>query len=218
MNKKVLIAGEHFPILNGLKALTKNVLGKDVEIDIAQNYQYLLEYLKVQNYDLLISDLFTQGIDGLSLIESTLQINPDLRILIVSLNPSSIFAPRCIEAGAIGYICTTESEDEFKKAIWQTYMGKRYVTKSSDLIGQNKNSAINNPFDKLSKQEFSVLLLLLEGHCIKEVSNSLNLKISTVSTYRMRILNKLKLNNLMELSRLAAHFRIDVSGIHTAVI
>ena len=216
MNTSILIAGEHFPIINGLRALTMNVLGGEVDIDTASNYPSVLKQLKDKKFDLLICDVFMEGTESLTLLEKALSLHPDIKILVVSLNPSSIFAPRFLEAGASGYISTTDTEDEFKKAIWQTHLGKKYIPKSIDYDPNTdrQHKGIENPFHRLSKQEFSVLLILLEGKGIKEVGNILDLKISTASTYRMRIFNKLKVNNLMELSHLARLFKINANNIH----
>lgn len=216
MPLNILIAGEHFPILSGLEVLVKSILGNDHQVDFVHNFQDVLKKINITDYDILISDIIMEGMDSFSMMEKALKRAPDLKVLIVSMNPSAIFAPRYLEAGAYGYICTTDSSDEFKKAIRQIYLGKRYIPENiqANLISDSVHYKVNdNPFAQLSKQEFAVLLLLLEGRGLKEISNMINLSISTVSTYRIRIFKKLKVNNRMELANLASHFKIIAANI-----
>ncbi|GAB3349870.1 hypothetical protein GCM10027566_06560 [Arachidicoccus ginsenosidivorans] len=210
MSFNILIASKHFPIANGMDALARSILGIKAKIERAQNFIEVIHKIGTKEFNMLISDLTMEGMDSFTMIERALLLSPDLRILFISLNQSYIFAPRFMEAGAYGFIRTTEGEKEFKRAISQIYLGKRFVPQCllDSSMGNNDKKNIQNPFNLLSKQEFSVLLLLLKGIGIKEIASMTDLKISTASTYRVRIYNKLDVNNLIELFNLARHYNI----------
>jgi len=212
MSFTVLIADDHFPVRFGLELLTKETLGANTKIDFASDFNGILEKIKLQTYDLLISDIMMPGMDCMSMMQEALLLRPNLKILFVSVNPKEIFALRYMNAGAYGYVCKTDSDEELKKAIRNIYLGKRYypegVLESRTMMVKGKK--VNSLFDLLSQREFAVMMLLLEGKGIIEIANTLQLNPSTASTYRGRIFEKLKVKSLIELSNLAREHKFSL--------
>lgn len=213
MSFSVLVADDHFPVRFGLELLTKETLGANTKVDFASDFDSVLEKIRAQHYDLLISDIIMPGIDCMSMMAEALSLRPSLKILFVSVNPKEVFALRYMNAGAYGYVCKTDSDEELKKAIRNIYLGKRYypdgVLESKTMMVKGKR--VNSLFDLLSQREFAVMMLLLEGKGIIEIANTLHLNPSTASTYRGRIFEKLKIKSLIELSNLARehNFSLD---------
>ena len=208
---KVLIADDHFPVRFGLELLTREVLGSNTKIEFANDFHLILEKIKKESYDLLITDIIMPGMDCLTMMEKAFKILPNLRILVVSVQPKEVFAARYMSAGAYGYVCKTDSDNELRNAIYQINLGKRYYPPG---IIEKKFTAQqferNNLFERLSQREFSVMTLLLKGNGMIEIANALSLSPSTASTYRSRIFNKLQIKSLIELYNLAKECKIVI--------
>ncbi|WP_254561109.1 response regulator [Dyadobacter diqingensis] len=207
---KILIADDHILVRLGMELVVKEVLGSSVMVDFASDGRELYEKLASKEYDILISDLNMPGMEGLGMVANALKIQDKLRILLVSVNPETIFAHRYLKAGAFGYIQKGNSDEELKRAIYDISIGRRYVT--SGQAEQFTNAFLNdipsNPFDTLSAREFEVALLLLKGNGVLEVSTALSINSSTASTYRGRVFEKLAIKNVIELSQLARRYRV----------
>lgn len=213
MSLTVLIADEHFPARYGLELLTRETLGTNTKIDFASDFIAILQKVKVQTYDFLISDINMPGMDSMTMLQESLRIQPKLKILLVSVHPKEVFALRYINAGAYGYVSKTDTDEELKKAIRHIYLGKRYypegISENRPVHGNGKK--INSPFDLLSQREFAVMLFLLEGKPIIEIADILSLNPSTVSTYRGRIFEKLKVKTMIELCSLAREHKFPIN-------
>lgn len=213
MSLLVLIADDHFPVRFGIEILTREILGNSTQIDFAKDFTEVLNKVGQKQYDILISDVLMPGGDCLTMLEKTSKISPHLKVLIVSVNSKETFAARYMKAGAYGYVCKSDSDEELKKAIRHIYLGKRYypyLSFEEQSTNQNDNTE-SNIFDLLSKREFSVMLMLLEGKEIIEIAHLLNLSPSTASTYRGRVFEKLKIKSLVDLSNLARQYQIIIT-------
>jgi len=212
MSFTVLIADDHFPVRFGLELLTKETLGANTKIDFAIDFLGILDKIKERTYDLLISDIMMPGMDCMSMMQEALTLQPNLKILFVSVNPKEIFALRYMNAGAYGYVCKSDSDEELKKAIRNIYLGKRYYPEGvlENRTMMVKGKKVNSLFDLLSQREFAVMMQLLEGKGIIEIANTLQLSPSTASTYRGRIFEKLKVKSLIELSNMAREHKFSL--------
>ena len=208
----VLIADDHILVRTGLKLLVNEVLGANAVIDFASDGKEVIARLSANKYDVLLMDVNMPETDGLNLVASALVIQPKLKVLVVSVNSEEIFAPRFLKAGALGYVQKGDSDHELKRAIYEISMGRRFITEeqAQQFTKAFLTGMPANPFDKLSAREFEVALLLLKGHGVLEVSNALSINISTASTYRGRVFEKLGVKNLVELTNLARQHRVVV--------
>lgn len=208
---RVLIADDHFPVRIGLQLLVIGVLGAITTVDFASDGREVMEKVGEFHYDILITDVNMPETDCMQMIEAVLQKQPQIKILVVSVNPETIFALRFIRAGVYGYIYKGDSDSELKKAIYSISLGKKYLTKSQHSLivdGYPDNKVIDNPFTQLSEREFEVAILLLKGNGAIEIAKLLSLSPSTASTYKGRIFEKLQVSNLMDLNVLARRYQI----------
>ena len=143
--------------------------------------------------------------DTLGLVEFINREYPAVNVLIFSMSAEQVYAKRYFKAGAKGYLSKDADLDEIKKAISLILNGRKYISDSlvEMLADAAKIEAVNNPFERLTQREFEVAQLLLKGQSVTEISQSLNLGISTVGTHKARIFVKLGIKNIMEMKELA---------------
>ncbi|MEP7317807.1 MAG: response regulator transcription factor [Panacibacter sp.] len=200
----LLIADDHTIIRTGLKMIIENFL-PDCKIDEAHDGDSAFEKISNHEYDLTIMDINMPNTNSFELIKTILILKPETKILMYSMNTEEIYAKRFLKIGVMGYLRKDESESEIKKAINLVLNNKRYISVElteklvHDLYTVNQST---NPFDKLSPREFEIVQHLIEGESVGDISQKLKLHTSTVGTYKARIFEKLKCNNVIYLSKL----------------
>lgn len=211
MSNTILIAGQQYAYLAGIKVLIQKIIGSGRDIQYVATPAELFEKFLHEHIEILIMDTSLDGADNCPIVEQLTKAHPQLKVLIVSASPSTLYASKFMQSGAYGYVCTTGSEEDFITAFKQLYLGKKYFPAGSTRDAKKINIH-ENPFDHLTQKEQAVLEMLLEGKGVKEISLALDLKITTASTYKTRILNKLQVDNLMKLFNLAAQYNISASN------
>lgn len=207
--KTILIVDDHEIVRSGLKMLI-NGFFNFVELFEAHNEESTIEILKKQNFDLVILDIHMPNSNSIGIVEYIDKNFAGTRVLIFSMGSETLYAKRFLKAGAKGYLSKDSSMGEVKTAIEKLLEGGKYISKSlmdmlvDDVTGKN----ISNPFETLSSREFQIASFLLDGLSLTEISTLLNLQPSTVGTYKSRIFEKLKVNNLIELIDLASVYHI----------
>lgn len=191
--------------------VVKEVLGFTVGVEFAETGRQVLDKIRTKEYDLLITDLNMPETNELALLPDILSVRPKMKVLVVTMKPDKVFATRFFQAGALGYVNKTEPDEVLAEAIHAVSQGRRYISRSQGEIFSNAlmGHAANTPFDKLSKREFEVALLLLKGYGALEVANALSISASTASSFRCRVFDKLEIKNLMELNHLAQQYQIE---------
>ena len=205
---KILLADDHSIIRAALKTIIENNITGSVVEETADG-DSVVEKIQNTDYDLLILDINMPGINSVDLIGKILSFKPQARILIFSMNPEVPFAKMYLQLGAIGYLTKTSSPEEIVKSIHTVLTGKKYL--SYNLQEEFADALIGpslNPFQNLSSREFEIMLHVLRGETVKEISRQSGLGNSTVSTYKARIYEKLKTRNIMELVALAKTYNI----------
>lgn len=196
----ILLADDHCVVKSGLK-LVINGYYADYKLSFAANFKEIFESIDQHTFDMLILDAsFPEG-NTLSIIEKIIALKPDIKILIYSALEENIFAPKFLGLGTKGFLSKMANEDEIIAAVTKVLDGDIYMSKilkEKMLDGLIKKTAIN-PFDKLSQREFEIMLLLVDGDANLEISNKLEIKPSTSSTYKNRIYEKLDVSNISEL-------------------
>ena len=202
---RILIADDHAVIRTGLKYLLARHFN-DVETGEADACSTLTASLSHEDYTHLILDMQLGDCNSMDLIPQIIEQHPDLMILIYTMSPEAIYGKRLIQMGVLGFLSKQEEEETLIKALTQFLKGQPYLSeelKKTLELEQGRPSSSANPFDQLSEREMMVLHLLLQGLRVKEISNRLDLKMSTVATYKVRIFEKLNVNNLADMHRLA---------------
>lgn len=197
---KVFITDDHSLIREGFKKLLKDE--KDILIaGEAANAKNTTDYVLNNHLDILILDLNLPDKSGLDLLKELKSFKPELKVLILSMHPEDRFAMRVLRAGASGYITKESAGEELVKAIRKVYNGGKYVSESlAEILAFEVQEGAEKPIHEiLSDREFQVLQMIASGKTLAEISDSLSLAVTTVSTYRARILEKLNLHSNAEL-------------------
>lgn len=207
--KKFLLIDDHTVVRSGIKLLLTDIY-KDVNIQEAKDGESALQLLQNDTYDLVTLDIQMPQTDTYSLMELIKKQYPDLKVLVFSMSPESIYAVRFIKAGAKGFISKDAPLEEITSAIDKVLNGKKYFSEELlNLLAEgNTTETHSNPFSTLSTREFEIVSMLLTGKTISAIAADLSLSLSTVGTHKGRIFTKLKVINLLELKELSRSFDI----------
>lgn len=201
---RILIADDHALIREGLKKILK--AAQDISVvSEAQNAREVMEEVKKQELDVVILDISLPGKSGLELLKDLKQEYPALPILILSMHPEDRFAVRALKAGAAGYVTKESAVEELVKAIRKVVHGRKYVSPAlaEKLAFDLETDTGKPPHENLSDREYQVMCLIAVGKSVREIAGELFLSISTVNTYRGRILEKMNMKTDAELIRYA---------------
>ena len=200
MSYKILIVDGHMVVKTGVSIILNSEIN-DLDIQFASTFSETLDKVKQFSYDLIILDINIPGGKNIEMIPEIRAIVPEVKILMFSAHEEEFYALRYVSAGADGFLNKLSSEEKLIEAVRSIREFGKYLTEN--LIDQLNNNLLNdeplNPFDKLSKREIEIANLLVRGDGNLEISNNLGIQMSTVSTYKNRIFEKLKINNLVEL-------------------
>jgi two-component system, NarL family, invasion response regulator UvrY len=197
---KVFITDDHSLIREGFKKLLKDEM--DIEVaGEAGNAKDAMDFVLKNNIDVLILDINLPDKSGLDLLKELKEFKPELRVLILSMHPEDRFAMRVLRAGAYGYVTKESAGEELVKAIRKVHNGGKYVSASlaEKLVFEIQSGTDKPVHEILSDREFQVFQMIASGKTLAEIADGLSLAVTTVSTYRARILEKLNLHSNAEL-------------------
>ncbi len=184
----------------------------NAEIKQVSDAESLIREVSLHEWDLVISDLDMPGRSGLEALEQIKILKPTLPVLILSIYPEDLYAVRVLKAGAAGYLNKNSAPEELIIAIQRIAMGKKYITPE---IAEKflYTDPEKKPHELLSNREFEVFKLLASGKTVSQVAEMLSVALTTVSTHRSRIMEKLRLNTNSDLTRyaIAHHIISDIS-------
>jgi two-component system invasion response regulator UvrY len=208
---KILIADEHGIVRLGIKTLILENLPVS-RIDEAGNENETVNLVKSSFYDLIILDINMPDSDFVKLMHWLSVTTPKTRTLVFSMYPENIYAERCLQLGAKGFLHKAASNEEIIYAMKKVLNGKVYINEAfSDILERNNDKdKIRNPFHKLSSRELEIAALINKGHSLPEICNILSIQYSTANTYKRRIFEKLTVQNALALSRLMRVFDMEV--------
>jgi len=199
---RILIADDHTIVREGLKQIVAEV--PDMEVtDTATNGQEALDKALKNDFDIIVLDISMPVKTGLDVLRELKEKKPGLNILMLSIHPEEHYALRVLKSGASGYLTKESAPEELITAIRRVSQGKKYITLS---LAEKLAVDIGNPKEKLphetlSEREYKVMCMIGSGKSLKEIASEMFLSIKTISTYRTRILKKMKLKNNSELIR-----------------
>ncbi|MBK7345914.1 MAG: response regulator transcription factor [Chitinophagaceae bacterium] len=197
---RFLIADDHTIVRRGLRQILLEGF-PDAEIEEVPDAEELIKNTIQFDWDIIISDLSMPGRSGLEALQQIKQIKPKIPVLILSIHPEEQYALRVLKAGAAGYLSKDLAPDELVNAVNRVLLGKKYITvsiaeKLASVLDQDSDK---QPHELLSDREFSVLKLLATGKSVSEIAESMFLSVTTVSTYRARIMAKMNLKTNADL-------------------
>lgn len=201
---RVLIADDHPIVRKGLVQILEDASGI-VVVGEASDSSDVLQHVQDNTLDVVLLDLGMPGVGGLELIREIRRAKNHPAVLVLSVHPEERYGLRAIKAGAAGYLTKESAPDLMLDAIRKIHSGKKYITPTlaelmaTDLDGDTQGQ----PHEALSDREFQVLRMLASGKTISAIAEELNLSVKTVSTYRTRLLRKMRLKNNAELTHYA---------------
>lgn len=207
---KILLADDHHLFRDGLKKIISERI-PNVKFGEATNYGELIEQVIKLKWDVIILDLNMPGRSGFEALLELSQLKTNLKILIVSMYPENQFAARSIKAGALGYLTKGTTPEELITAIKTVANGELYFTSEvTKVVTKELRSEQKLKLNSLSNREYQVFLMLARGESVSGIAKKFSLSPKTISTYKKRILEKLELESLADLTKLALqHNLID---------
>jgi DNA-binding NarL/FixJ family response regulator len=201
---KLLIADDFPLIRRGVKELLADGLG-EVTVGECGNSHDLLELVRLKKWDVVILDITMPGSTGTETLKQLKANYPKLPVLVLSMHPEDQYAVRMFKAGADGYLSKASAPEELVKAIRKVLGGGKYVSPSlAETLALTLKTDIGDiPHEHLSDREYEVMCLIASGKIVSEIAETLHLGVTTISTYRARILEKMNLKNNAELTRYA---------------
>jgi two-component system invasion response regulator UvrY len=201
---EILIADDHAIVRSGLKQILEETPDIIVAGEAA-NGREVLEKLRSRRWDVLVLDITMPGRSGLDILKDIRQINPTLPVLVLSMHAEEQFATRMIKAGAAGYLNKESAPEELVKAIRKVYGGGRYVSaaQAERMVAEIAGDTSKMPHELLSDREYEILCLFASGRTATQVAQQLSISVKTVSTYRSRILEKMRMSTNAELTHYA---------------
>lgn len=206
---KVLIADDHAVVRRGLR----QILEAEPDLEVAgeaTSGAEVMDALRIQRYDVAVLDITMPGRSGLEILHEIRQQFPELRVLILSMHPEERYALRVLKAGAAGYLTKESAADELIIALRKVAAGGKYVspTLAERLVDEIGTEISKSPHERLSDREHQILCMIASGMTVTGIASELHLGTNTVSTYRARLLGKLKLANNAELTHYAIRNRL----------
>jgi two-component system, NarL family, invasion response regulator UvrY len=198
-SRLILLADDHVIIRRGIKMILDQYFRREkiIETDSAGDIINLLSRHPVTHMILDMQLADGSITDTLPLIR---QKYPKIPILIYTMSPEEVYGVRMMQMGVQGFLSKQSDEIEAVKALDLFFQGKQYISESiRDAMQLRKNGEPENPILLLSGRELNVLNGLLNGGSVKDISAALNLKATTVGTYKSRIFEKLQVTNVIDL-------------------
>jgi len=199
----ILIADDHAIVRGGLKQIIATTTDIVVAGEAAHGAE-VIDKLRVLQVDLLLLDMTMPGISGIGLIRRVRTEQPALPILVLSIHNEAQVVSRALRAGATGYVTKDSDPEILLAAIRKLAAGGRFIDpKLVDAIVFETHAGEAPPHEVLSDREFQVLQMLAAGKSINDIAESFALSAKTISTHKMRLMQKLNLGNNAELIRYA---------------
>jgi DNA-binding NarL/FixJ family response regulator len=210
---KILIVEDHEIFRLGIKELINHepdlaVCAEAEDVDTAR------ALINAFQPDMVIIDITLKKSNGMDLIKEINSYHKTMKMLVLSMHDELLYAERSLQAGAQGYIMKQETSKSIVKAIRHILQGNIYVSENimSNLLNRvrtGQDTFEKSPVENLSDRELEVLRMIGQGRSTGEIADEMNLSVSTISTYRERIKEKLQLKNSAELVRYAVHWVED---------
>lgn len=201
---KFLIVDDHPSFRRGVKDILVEGF-KGVGISECGNAQEMLDHIRHDAFDLVVLDISMPGRSGPEVLKELKSLNSTLPVLILSMHPEDQYAIRMFKAGAAGYLTKSSAPEELVQAVKKVLAGGQYVSASvGEALALTVRSGLEKlPHERLSDREYEVLCLIASGKTVSEIAEDVHLSVTTISTYRARILEKMSLKNNAELTRYA---------------
>jgi DNA-binding NarL/FixJ family response regulator len=197
---RVLIVDDHAIVRQGLKSILSDTddLVVAAEADCSGR---ALQQIREGEFDVVLMDVNMPDRNGIDTLKLIRKEAPRLPVLMLSMHAEDQYAIRALRAGAAGYLSKQSAPELLVSAIRQVASGKKYVSATlAEQLAEAITEDDRPPHERLSDREFQTLVMIASGKTLTQIGEELNLSVKTVSVYRARLLEKMKLKNNAELT------------------
>lgn len=195
----LILADDHAVVRKGLELFIRTDANLNLLGQAADGIE-VLKLVKEHDADVLLLDLDMPKTNGISIIRKLRDISPDLKVIILTMHPENVYGKTAYQMGANAYLLKDDDPEKLIRTIYDVNDGKKIF--SQEIIGDNPKL---KPI-KLSRRESEVLRLLSSGMSNKNISEELDISDKTVSTYKLRLLNKIGAKSLVDLVNFANNY------------
>ncbi len=212
---KVLIADDHTILRAGLKLMLSEYPDIRVGGEAGNGFE-VLAMVQAEPWDVLMLDMTMPGKSGIELIKQIKLLAPRLPILVLSMHKEDVFAVRALKAGASGYLCKDNAEDQLVAALRKVAAGGMYITAAAaeklalDALQGNRGDV--PPHTRLSDREYQIFQALAGGASVSDIAQTLNLSVKTVSTHKTHVMEKMGCGSIADLVRYAIEHELPSGG------
>jgi DNA-binding NarL/FixJ family response regulator len=200
---RVLIADDHAIVRQGLRSILADTEDMSVAGE-AENGVRALQMARGGDYDVVLMDVNMPDRNGIDTLKLIRKEQPKLPVLMLSMYPEDQYAIRALKAGAAGYLSKHSAPELLVSAIRQVASGKKYISATlAEQLAEAISEDDRPPHERLSDREYQTLCMIASGKTLTGIGEELNLSVKTVSVYRARLLEKMKLKNNAELTHYA---------------
>lgn len=206
---RILVADDHAIVRRGLRQIVADESDMEV-VGEAQTTQEILDLARQEEWDVIVLNISMPGRGGFEALKALKQTHSKRPVLVLSMYPEDQFAVRAFRAGAAGYMTKESAPEELVQAIRKVVRGGKYVSPSlaEKLAAELGEDTERPPHEALSEREYHVLCLLASGKTVTQIAAEMSLSVKTISTYRVRLLEKMRMKTNAEVTRYAIEHRL----------
>lgn len=206
---RVLIADDHAIVREGLKQIIGDG-GNLVIAGEAESGQQAMQRVRTGDIDVLLLDISLPDRNGLEVLKVLKKEFPSLAVLMLTMHREDQYAIRAMQAGASGYLNKQSAPDELVTALRAVASGRKYISAAlaQELADRIGGDATRAPHETLSDREYQTLVMIASGKTVGEIADELTLSVKTISMYRSRLLQKMKMRHNAELTHYAIRNRL----------
>jgi len=209
MSIKVILADDHAVVRDGVKAVIERK-GKDLKIiGEAENGKDVLEMAKHKPADVYVLDISMPQLNGIETTDRLKKLDPENKIIILSMHDGQAYVEKALQAGAEGYILKKGATEEVIHAIREVFKGERYLSPGiakyviQGFLESKQGTNPTMPFSRLTSREREILQLIAEGLSTKQIAQKLNIATNTAHVHTNNIMQKISIHNRTDLVRFA---------------
>lgn len=206
---RVLIADDHAIVREGLKQIIGDS-GSIVVAGEAENALQAMQKVREGGFDVLLLDISMPDRNGIDVLKQVKKELPSLPVLMLTMHREDQYAIRAMKAGASGYLTKQSAPSELVNALQLVASGRKYITPAlaEELANQIGDDSGKPLHENLSDREFQTLVMIASGKTVTEIAHELSLSVKTISMYRARLLQKMRLRHNAELTHYAMRHRL----------
>jgi DNA-binding NarL/FixJ family response regulator len=218
MTLRILLVDDHAVVRQGVRRL---LLDHNIAYEVAEadNGAQALSSFDKAPFDMVLLDISLPDMNGVEVLKRMKRKAPRLPVMMFSMYREDQYAVRALKAGASGYLSKTVAAEQMMEAVQQVAAGRKYVSPAmaealADYVSFDGDKL---PHEKLSDREYQTLCMLASGKRLTDIAKTLSLSVKTVSVYRSRLLEKMKLSNNAELTfYVMSNHLVDLNPTMTA--